>query len=783
MSAEASSPVKICFLFHSKAFWPSWESFWHACQEDPRVEATMLFCPVRKQAPGYEDQFIDAEDFLNDKSIPYIHIEDYDFDANAPDYIIIQTPYDQYHRDQKWHSENFKRRGIKVAYISYGLEFVETVEAIKNHFCLPIHQCADRIFTFADFMQEDYKTFGSIGSNVVKSVGHPKFDALFTASRDNLPADLRKRIGERKCIVWHPHFPCKNSLDNGTYVQSTFSWEKNVQMLNYMTQQKDVFFIFMAHHLFWGAFEKIFNIPSDYISLFRSTIVSSENMALWEDDYPDVLACADAVIGERSAVTMEALFFQKPVCYLEQKPEIYNRFGKDALSAFYYASEVEPVFEFIENIKKGIDSKAEVRKQVFDTYLKKHFDGQCGERIKEELISSALASRELAKQPIHIFMTFAEDIVMPATVAICSIVRNTNRHINFYVLQNADMPISEESKRNISSLNVKNNFTVEYISIDSKLFYMMSPSASSYITNDTYFRYLIPQLKDIDKCIYLDIDIICDCDISTLYDIDMKDYFLGAARKDKVHMSDYVKKVVAKTGIKNPANYFNAGVLLINCKAWRENGITQKLIDTTLALTGKIDWADQDVLNIVFEETNFELHEAYNRYPREKKSGFIYHYVGADKPWVRNAAGSDIFWHYARMTAYYHTLSLNYKLNTIEGIINSKAPINIDNTLKKNHKDTHDTMHNMNKSLWDIYHDLNWKIQNMQNTMNDMNKSMWDIYHDLNWKIQNMQNTMNDTVSKYKLFDTIPIMKVVIKDNRKKYYLFNFIHFMTVKVR
>jgi len=386
MTDETSFPIRICFLFHSKAFWPSWESFWYACQKDPRVEATMLFCPVQELPSGHDGQFVDAESFLREKEIPYIHINKYNFCHHTPDYLIIQTPYDNWHRNKKWRSEEFKTKGMKVVYISYGLEFVENEDAIEKHFRLPIYQNANKIFTFADFMQEDYKKFGNINTNVVKSVGHPKFDALFNANKNKLPKDLRERIGNKKCIVWHPHFPCKYSLDDGKLVQSTFSWEKNLQLLNYMCHEHEVFFIFMAHHMFWGIFEKEFSIPSEDISSFRNTIISSNNMVLWEGDYPNILACADAIIGERSAVTMETLLLQKPVCYLEQHPEIYNRFGQDALKSFYYASQVDQVFKFIEDIKNNIDPKVYKREQIFNDYFKKHFDGKCGERIIEELI-------------------------------------------------------------------------------------------------------------------------------------------------------------------------------------------------------------------------------------------------------------------------------------------------------------------------------------------------------------------------------------------------------------
>ena len=59
-----------------------------------------------------------------------------------------------------------------------------------------------------------------------------------------------------------------------------------------------------------------------------------------------------------------------------------------------------------------------------------------------------------------------------------------------------------------------------------------------------------------------------------------------------------------------------------------------------------------------------------------------------------------------------------------------------------------------------------------------MNKSMWNIYDDLNYKI-----SKNKYCEQYSLFGTIPLLKCVYNNNIKKYYLFNFIHIFTKKIK
>ena len=46
---------------------------------------------------------------------------------------------------------------------------------------------------------------------------------------------------------------------------------------------------------------------------------------------------------------------------------------------------------------------------------------------------------------------------------------------------------------------------------------------------------------------------------------------------------------------------FNAGVLLINNALWKQENMTQKLIDLTNEWHDKVDQADQSILNMLFE--------------------------------------------------------------------------------------------------------------------------------------------------------------------------------------
>ena len=383
--------IKIYFLFHSEAFWPSWKSFWKACLADERVEAKMIYCPVKPQNSGYEGQFVNSENWLKSQDIPYVKADETDWSRDKPHVVVMQTPYDEYHRLPCFRSDVFRKSGIRVVYISYGLEFTEDALSIYNHFKLPLFSNAWRIYKFSDALVRDYKKYCPAGNRHVVCVGHPKFDALLEVANTTLPHAFESRVGGRKVVVWHTHFPCNYSYKDGKNVCSTFSWENDLKILELVEKNKDLFFVFMPHHLFFGVFENVFNISKSEIYAFKKRLELAENCLIWTDSYPEILRRADAFMGERSAVTMEMLVTGKPVLYLEQVPEVYNAFGKAVISSYYYAADVSAVEPFLQMVKNGEDPKKQKRMRVKNHFLH-YLDGKCGERIKDDII------RELKKE-------------------------------------------------------------------------------------------------------------------------------------------------------------------------------------------------------------------------------------------------------------------------------------------------------------------------------------------------------------------------------------------------
>ena len=386
--SKTERKIKIYFLLQAKAFLPSWDSFLKACKNDPRISTKIIYCPPIKPKEGWSGQFDETEKWLKEKGFDYVHFNKINLLIDRPDVLFYQTPYDATHRNAKNNTDKMKLLGFNLAYISYGLEFTEARHNIWAHFEIPIHKNCWRIFSFCQNILEDYGKYCPIGNKHVRCVGHPKFDALYEAKNIKMPEWLRDKVNGRKIICWHPHFPFNYSTKDEENVILTFPWKENLKILEYIKNDKENFYIFMPHHIFFGAFEHDFGVTKEEIEQFKNQLNKGENSIIWEDEYPEVLQWSDMFMGERSAVTMEMTTTGKPVIYLENAPEIYNQFGKEVLNSYYYATNAQEVLDYLDKIKQGIDPKKEERQKVFEKYFAPYWDGKCGERIKDEILAS-----------------------------------------------------------------------------------------------------------------------------------------------------------------------------------------------------------------------------------------------------------------------------------------------------------------------------------------------------------------------------------------------------------
>ena len=268
-------------------------------------------------------------------------------------------------------------------------------------------------------------------------------------------------------------------------------------------------------------------------------------------------------------------------------------------------------------------------------------------------------------------------------VTIMSLLKNnSNETFKLFIFGN---DISELNKRYLSKIIEPFRCEMEYINFDSKIFENMNIGRLSIAT---YFRLLMPVHINVDKLLYLDVDIIVNKPINELYDIDLKNHYVAAV-EDVWTSKEYCNKL----GMDSDAKYFNSGVLLVNLKKWKEENLFNKFIEYQKNSTFLLEAHDQDILNAIFNGNWKRLPLKFNQYGKNpdleckkflnfftseeileaQKDPIIIHYIGGRKPWhYRNEhIKKELYWKYLMLTPY---KDYKPKDKTIRNIISKNTP-------------------------------------------------------------------------------------------------------------
>lgn len=177
-----------------------------------------------------------------------------------------------------------------------------------------------------------------------------------------------------------------------------------------------------------------------------------------------------------------------------------------------------------------------------------------------------------------------------------------------------------------------------------------------YYSMTTYYRMFIADMfPEYDKVLYIDSDTVVQGDISELYDIEIGDCLVGAAHEEAMRQSeifgDYCEKVV---GV-DREQFFNAGVLIINTRLYRE----EKILDRFKALLYTYRFVvtqDEDYLNVLCKDRVYHIPSKWNcemfgEISCTREEAAIIHYIMVSKPWhFEDCTYGDVFWKYATQT-------------------------------------------------------------------------------------------------------------------------------------
>ena len=275
---------------------------------------------------------------------------------------------------------------------------------------------------------------------------------------------------------------------------------------------------------------------------------------------------------------------------------------------------------------------------------------------------------------VPVMMGFDRGYMFPSGVAIHSVLEHADPsdRYRFYILTEEENVGMDDGFFELLAAKFS-NFTWEYRTIPAEVFANIQLSVR-YSSAATYYRLLAARLlPELEYGIYLDGDIAVFGDIADMLDCCMADsgtFFSDcylAAAKDiglRYGTDGFFARHRASIGYSKEdiTGYFNAGVVVMNLKKIREDGLEERFVSL---LANNYTFVDQDILNMVCKgkvrylpaRFNIVANSIHNRYyayhvcsdPRDREDlladrSVISHYAGVVKPWQLQETPWDYAW-------------------------------------------------------------------------------------------------------------------------------------------
>lgn len=291
---------------------------------------------------------------------------------------------------------------------------------------------------------------------------------------------------------------------------------------------------------------------------------------------------------------------------------------------------------------------------------------------------------------MRIAVCFSSDAnyAQPLAVTLASIFhhKSAEDELFIYVL---DGGIRDEDKAIMHAMTAQAGANVRFLPVGEDAFSHAPLQAlggtHSHITKATYYRILLAELlPQEDNVIYLDCDLICKSSLADLYAQG------GGGEYWICGVPDIAEQQQAqRLGLEH---YVNAGVLLINLKAWREHCVQEKCMAFIRDHADIIVLNDQDVLNMVCKGHISLLDDTWNlqscktrgkeyafRFGSIANSANIIHFIGSRKPWhigCRLPLKNEYFI-YLKLTPYYKDFMRKYRRASLQHFLYHSADNNV----------------------------------------------------------------------------------------------------------
>jgi len=200
---------------------------------------------------------------------------------------------------------------------------------------------------------------------------------------------------------------------------------------------------------------------------------------------------------------------------------------------------------------------------------------------------------------IPVVFCFDKRIILGASVAIKSLIDCADIDTTYDIrIFHSDLDI--KNQKNISKLveNTRHNIAYHYIEPD---IFKNAPHNNHSWTELVYYRLLAPEiLKEYDKVIYSDVDVMFKGDLANIYNINFEKHLIGAIpvefnRENQTICHQYFPEN------KNDKIYIS-GFIVMNCKLMREEKTVDKFFEVIKKFGNRLKFYDLDTMNLAVDK-------------------------------------------------------------------------------------------------------------------------------------------------------------------------------------
>ncbi|WP_027204495.1 glycosyltransferase family 8 protein [Butyrivibrio fibrisolvens] len=242
---------------------------------------------------------------------------------------------------------------------------------------------------------------------------------------------------------------------------------------------------------------------------------------------------------------------------------------------------------------------------------------------------------------MQIVMSFNSKFLLPSITTIYTLfLYNNNCHVHIFYLD-----LSENERIVVDRLTqLGESNIIEWHLITDNLSDKIHYDIGRFSLYSLY-RFFSYQILDesIDKCLWLDSDLMIRGSIRELYEIDLEEYYFAGA----LEASDYENNALGKN-----RESINTGILLMNLNRLRSDDMIHKFWETLFSPDFSYS-TDQEALNVVFRyKIKFFLQTIWNSFPITYTTSIseedftklvditcIVHWLSAQKAWLPEYEG------------------------------------------------------------------------------------------------------------------------------------------------